>query len=336
VHSNNPQINYAIMNKLSYCTIHIFCALIVILICCQPIQTSAQSITIKTYNGPFKDGTARYQYYENENGERMYNGFFEYENAKRKQRLSGYFKNNIIDSVWRYYINNGIVSTIQFKNGLRDGKWSYKEKRVDKNESTKYYGSVEVELTAFFKQNTLDGNLSFQFRKDEITPYKKEHTEKKLTGSFKDGLLSGEWVMTGDNTPFTEKYFNGIWYYSKEKDNSTGEVLIKTDSALVFNCLSVLDNGVCTVNDVKYKIVMSSNYSSDHESEITNNITESSMNMLGDYVAWNSAGSVFTLWGFKGWMGKSWDSIHSLFGVSFKQISEIEAPMFPIRWIQED
>lgn len=303
---------------------------------CITNKVLAQHNVIQTYNGEFKEGIARYQYYENENGERIYNGYFEYENTNRKQKLTGYFRDNIIDSVWRFYKNNAVVSTIQFKEGLRDGKWSYKEKRVVKNERAKYYDLVEIELTAFFKRNALEGSLSFQFKEDEITSYKHEHSEKKLTGSFKDGLLSGEWVLTGDNTPLTEKYLSGIWYYSKKKDNTTGEVSIEGDSTLVFSCLSTLDSGLCIVNDKKYKVVKSSNNLSDHESRITNNLTASDMTLVGELIASNSVGSVFTLWGFEGWMGTSWYSIHRLFGVSFKQISNIEAPLFPIRWLQED
>ena len=40
------------------------------------LQLHAQ--TLKTYSGPYGKGTATYQYYEDNNGERVYHGTFTY------------------------------------------------------------------------------------------------------------------------------------------------------------------------------------------------------------------------------------------------------------------
>src|SRR5579863_6751072 len=62
---------------------------------------------IKTYTGPFENGTATYQYYENEKLERIYQGNFSYKQPG--VIVTGKFKNNKREGTWKFIIKGNDV-----------------------------------------------------------------------------------------------------------------------------------------------------------------------------------------------------------------------------------
>ncbi|MBK7088323.1 MAG: hypothetical protein IPH56_05155 [Chitinophagaceae bacterium] len=54
------------------------------------LQLHAQ--TLKTYSGPYGKGTATYQYYEDNNGERVYHGTFSYKGLEGTIKLPVHIK----------------------------------------------------------------------------------------------------------------------------------------------------------------------------------------------------------------------------------------------------
>jgi len=59
-----------------------------------------QAQTIKTYSGPYENGKATYQYYEDNNGERIYNGPFTYKSIDGTIRITGTYKNGKRNGSW--------------------------------------------------------------------------------------------------------------------------------------------------------------------------------------------------------------------------------------------
>lgn len=95
------------------------------------------SQTIKVFQGGYENGTAAYQYYENENFERIFQGSFKYkgtviDGSKGKLNLavSGQYAKDKKDGKWVYILSDpdfkGITENISgsYFNGLMDGEWN--------------------------------------------------------------------------------------------------------------------------------------------------------------------------------------------------------------------
>lgn len=75
--------------------------------------------TLKTYSGVYEGGKATYTYYEDENGERVKHGKFSYSNVNKGIGVGGGMSVSYATT---------ISASGNYKDGLKDGKWTYKNK----------------------------------------------------------------------------------------------------------------------------------------------------------------------------------------------------------------
>lgn len=155
------------------------------------ILFNAFSQDIKTYDGEYEDsyggtgnGHAIYQYFENEDYERIYHGNFSYQstlNTNDRNSLTiikGKFKNNKKVGDWIYsreYKKLGYQTTIKgkYKEGLKDGQWSFYQKGYNELSAN----GITYYLT--FKNDTIIGEININ----------------ELKGNFDEkGGYTGKWI----------------------------------------------------------------------------------------------------------------------------------------------
>ncbi len=186
----------------------------------------------KTYHGLFSDGalsgTATYQYYEDENYERIFNGTFSLTSGDMK--LNGGFKNNLRNGSWKITersdesLSIGKVYLItalgSYKDGMLDGKWSYTMIEQGSNK-------IVQKTNATFKENLLVGKYEFldNYIKDNlrITMY------FDSTGKL-DGTRSVYYKVFGIPYEEIDKYKNGQLFWALHRNSTTGEILYKLEN----------------------------------------------------------------------------------------------------------
>lgn len=178
------------------------------------------------------NGKATYSYYEDENYERVYDGAFsftttsyvEYE-GKCTLKCNGNFIKNKPEGVWTYVLINSegknIKSTMNFKNGLKNGIWTTtKTDIINKFKITEKY-------TTQFQHDTLRAiDYSFQRNGKLIKDGKVKFNN--------DGCFDGEIItknLNKDELISVWKIDNCILKLHMEKNNSTGEVLKKEEKS---------------------------------------------------------------------------------------------------------
>lgn len=197
--------------------------------------SSLKAQTPQTYNGVFKTanltGNANYKYFDNNKGERIYNGDFRFYTINNTANFIGQFKNNLKTGAWHFnlsnyhftnYFYNYVVNaeTIGFyNNGMMDGKWSlYRSKTISVNGGTKSNTTIENSI-ASFSNNHFVGGFS----------YSADGGKEKVIGQFdSEGLMQGIWLANylKNGIPFEERrtYLNSVLMTRTFKDMSTGEL----------------------------------------------------------------------------------------------------------------
>lgn len=203
------------------------------------INFSAKSQVIQTYKGNFGDGFATYQYYEDENQERIYHGKFTY--SKKYSVVTGNFKNNLKDGIWTYVYQYDNSYTIDYEkilgsfvDGNMNGDWTYIHYK--KNKQTGKYEEYR-ERHAQFKNNAFFGSFSL---KEENMYYGNGLNDIRVLGSFDDyGLLdstcSFEYTVDKKSFETTFKFKSGFIYSSFSRNLSTGEIVERFDSINFLN-----------------------------------------------------------------------------------------------------
>ncbi len=219
------------------------CLILVFLSIC-----SLSGQTLKTYQGVFENGTAVYQYYENEQLDRIYEGSFEYKEAfnngdgrgDNKLIITGKYANNAKDGIWNYTINSqyasvlgpdydagGMIESVKgaYSKGYKNGEWRYE---------LLLKGSNKV---------LIKSTVSFNMGKP-IGKFKYLHTTKfgnygvfsdlNIEGQFDvNGYIDGKWNVAYLDLKKPRlgnfEYINGILGYALCRDNSSGEILRKID-----------------------------------------------------------------------------------------------------------
>jgi formylglycine-generating enzyme required for sulfatase activity len=195
------------------------------------------SQTIKLYQGTFESGTATYQYYENENYERIFQGSFKYKGTvvddlkgKINLTVTGQYNLDKKDGAWTYILYDPWVKgtteivTGAYSNGMMEGEWN----SVTTVNATK---KIIKKTAAQFKMNKLIGELKFDYTAFSF----KEYSSISLKGNFNDsGLFNGAWLTdyTQGNIQYEEirKYKNGVLCLLLHKRLSDGAILEKMDS----------------------------------------------------------------------------------------------------------
>jgi len=206
--------------------------------------------TVKTYSGQYEGGTATYQYYENENYDRILHGSFQYKIGQSSVVVNGQFNNNLRNGLWKITRNNKDLYsdyktietvTANYIDGNLNGVCSY----TKTNAITK---QIIAKSTANFINNKLVGNYSF------LSEDKKENKLFSINlqlnqDGFADGTSSIQY--TYESVPYEDirKYKNGILYWQLQRNLSDGRKLHMYD---VSNQIDSISNDFADFKSVDY------------------------------------------------------------------------------------
>lgn len=196
------------------------------IICFLCLMTSVYGLTQNrdehmTYNGQFGNNSfdkATYSYILNEDGERVFDGPFKYDNSVTT--YIGNFTNNLQTGKWvETWVNkkNGPkallkrVTTVNFNDkGLQDGAFLIQD----------YYrnGKVINVVKANFKNGFVDGPF-------EVNDFSESKSGHKATGQFDMGVRTGKWTDSWINGDIDYDHCNEYGYpLVKTVDESTGDI----------------------------------------------------------------------------------------------------------------
>lgn len=192
--------------------------------------------TTQQYKGPFGTGKATYDYYENAQADRIYNGAFSY--AGDLFSYTGKFKDNNRQGLWKIsalnkvYANdkkikvqhNAGVSGI-YTAGKMDSTWNYVNTIKFFNPKTKKPGTKvdKIVSKAQFTNNHFVGAFSYE----RTTPAGKT----VCTGQFDAaGFPDGVWSIKSAREIEEIKFQNGIKISYFKKDLTTGDKKQSSDS----------------------------------------------------------------------------------------------------------
>ena len=118
---------------------------------------------IKSYNGPFKEGTATYQYYD-DNYERVYQGSFTY--TSEYLNITGQYNKNVKVGKWSFtkrtnplYENLKETLVGEYNNGKMNGLWTLKRTDLKTNK-------ILINSSAFFKEGYLTSEFKYYNSKE--------------------------------------------------------------------------------------------------------------------------------------------------------------------------
>lgn len=209
---------------------------------------------IKTYNGKYgNNGIAIYQYFENDEFVRIYNGSFTYKD--KYGTLTGNFLNNKKNGEWKCIINNKInvneVEKIQiignYDNGYLTGKWKYVRQLYNNNVESLYeLREANFDSSKFIK------NMKYYVKKaksiDSITLF--FNNKGFIEGNYK--VISKEY---GNDFISNMTFNDGILCKLITIKNSTGEIIEKYDiKELVNNFITNnnSNNKIIEIDNIKY------------------------------------------------------------------------------------
>lgn len=193
----------------------------------------SQAQTLQTYKGVFETGTATYQYYENEQSDRIYDGTFNY--AGNPYTISGKFGKNQRTGKWKITAANKVYKTDkskiqlntavngQYKNGSMDSIWTYSNSIKTFNPKTKKFSPKPEKTlsTANFSDNHFVGKISYE---KGIT------TKTTVTGQFNaNGFPDGLWVIKSPKEAEELRYKDGVLLSRIVKDIATGDKKVNED-----------------------------------------------------------------------------------------------------------
>ena len=184
---------------------------------------------IKEYSGNFEDGKATYQYYENDQMDRILHGNFSYTGALFD--MQGNFVNGDKNGKWiinaqnKKYSNSRVSIKLNtningnYKNGLLEGYWQYKNTMQFINNSS----DKDIEIsTASFKNNHFIG---------KVTYHTNFPVDYNVTGQFNEsGVVDGTWIYTKGEKRDEIRFYKGVAYWRLYNDTETGEKKIFCDS----------------------------------------------------------------------------------------------------------
>jgi len=227
--------------------------------------------TLKTYKGKYEKskGVVEYQYFENKNYERVFQGHFLYKEEKYISKKRNY---------------DGIIIKGNYKNNLKDGLWTYKKivnhKVKFKNpqdvllysmDYINYYGTEPnydkfpvdylpnpINETILIKGNYVSGakngiwtiegknngeityNCKMMFNMDTLTgKYIYKTPTVSETGQFDNhGFKIGTWKYKTEETEIINKYKDGYLYWQLKRNNMSGEIISKFDYSDKIDSLS--------------------------------------------------------------------------------------------------
>jgi len=216
--------------------------------------------TPKTYNGVFKtsnlNGNASYQYFDNTEGERTYDGTFKFSSSNNLVAITGKYEKNLKSGLWKYTLTNYLYSdmlynyvinataTGSYLNGQLHGNWNIQRtKTVSMSNSgvSNYYKGelnslsylLEGKNIDFSKKQTVAETSTANFSQNRFSGtfiYSVNNGKSKVTGQFdSNGFMQGTWIALYFNNgiPVEQRrtYLHGVLMTVKTKDVSTGELV---------------------------------------------------------------------------------------------------------------
>jgi len=226
--------------------------------------------TKKIYNGNFNSknfqGSASYQYYEDSEQQRIFDGQFTFSTPTNSVNISGFFQNNLKSGQWKFIFTNiantdilmncMITATVSgaFDHGNLTNSWTLNRTKVmsfSKNGISDYYQTQLNALSYLFDGKKIDFNKSSTVTEFSIANFMDNHFigtfsysvnggKSKVSGQFNEfGYFNGTWTITyyqdGILHYQIREYLNGVLLSIKNKDNSTGEVKTIFDETIRVN-----------------------------------------------------------------------------------------------------
>jgi len=188
-------------------------------------NTSIVGQTVKTYTGTFENGKATYQYYENKDYERIFDGTFTHNNNQK----DGYFTNLTYHTTSGRYKNNK-------KTGPWEEKWSSKEPKYPDSYSE---GSIKGSYDSSMKigkwicdSKSVSGakvvvkNITLNFKKNVLVGAVSSGTY--MNGNLSaDGIFEGEWNIKNKENEYIAEFYNGIFIKLIVRGSENGEILFR-------------------------------------------------------------------------------------------------------------
>ena len=205
--------------------------------------------TPKTYNGKFEEGTAMYQYYDNDKFDRIFHGSFVYEGSLFN--MKGNFYNGSKNGKWDIYANdklfNGARGSIKlntkiygtYDNGELIGDWYYSNSIRFLNDKEE---DKEISKAKFFNNHFI-GTITYQ----SSWPRK-----FNVRGQFDSlGFQTGTWTYIKGTVKDEIKFMNGVAYWRLIQDTTNGLKIKYCDSTdFILNFWNSYDSsfGMAEVN----------------------------------------------------------------------------------------
>lgn len=214
---------------------------------------------IKTYNGKYQDGLAEYQYFENENLERIYQGKFEYSNIEKTNSSKGSFIQNMKNGDWFYkkeeYPYGKTECNGNYINDKKNGIWTYKFKYDKKNDTYKAIYQVN------FRNDTIIGNVNLKDIRNHISLSDVIEFECKLDEKSRiNGLFKVFNTSSDQKNEEIIEFYKGILVKRINKDNETGQFITKyiPNKDKIINIIDSIEKN--QTNNFKLEFVSYNNY----------------------------------------------------------------------------
>lgn len=168
---------------------------------------------IKTYNGDFKGGTAKFSYFETENLQRIYDGKFEYYSEQYISK--GRYLNNKRDSTWTFKYISRNKYAISLGNGYL--KYEARGNYIDNFKNGKW----TITCYNSYKKTT---NINvIEFKNDTIINF--SYDTKKLKFSIDSiGNINTVKINYGNKSEALAEFYNGILMKFLKRNIEDGEV----------------------------------------------------------------------------------------------------------------
>lgn len=190
---------------------------------------------LKRYSGTLENGNATYQYYENENYERIFHGTFEFKqkNYFKEITITGRYKDNKKDGKWTailidhkdwtdtrgYEIKE--VATGTYSNGKLEGLCTYTKTNITNNIAL-------AKSSVTFENNIPIGEYKYWVKDDENDLSVDLPLNAK---GFANGTVTIKYNYYGNQFEHIRKYKDGYMTFELHRDMATGEIKSKFDNA---------------------------------------------------------------------------------------------------------
>lgn len=188
---------------------------------------STEAQTLKTYDGSYKGGNARYSYYDDSDGERIYHGVFTFTSHKKK----------VYNTSSNEIFNDTITG--RFEHGRPIGLWYYKHKQT--------YTIRDWTSTEYWNRQTnfIDGLNLYDITENGFVREKGEGQDnvgnRFLSFTVQDGKLWGECILNGYGHKIICQATDGkIHSYTIEKYNKNN--LVSKEVCYTDSIRYIIDN----------------------------------------------------------------------------------------------